>query len=136
MDRPFRLLLVEDEQVLRGLVGQFLRRSGFTVVEAVDGHDALCEFDQSGPFDLVVSDLMMPRMDGVDMARELRARRSDQPIVICSAALHDEAEHRLREVGVHAWLHKPYHPEALLARIEEQLVGNRPIETAAVRLCG
>lgn len=136
MDRPYRLLLVEDEQVLRGLVGQFLRRSGYLVVEAADGQDGLREYDLGGPYDLVVSDLMMPRMDGIDLARALRARRDDLPIVICSAALRDEAERRLLEVGVSTWLHKPYHPEALLARVREQLRGHHPADYAAVRLCG
>jgi DNA-binding response OmpR family regulator len=136
MDRPFRLLLVEDEKVLRGLVGQFLRRSGYAVVEAADGLDGLREFDHAGPFDLVITDLMMPRVDGLELAGELRSRRHDQPIIACSAALHDEAERRLREVGVYSWLHKPYHPEALLARIEEQLADRRPAHLEAVGLCG
>lgn len=123
MDRPFSLLLVEDEATLRGLVAQFLRREGFQVAEAEDGLVALLLFEEVGPFDAVITDLMMPGMDGLELCERLRSATADLPIVVCSAAFSSDPERRLHDLGIDGFLRKPYHPQALLDRIRLELHG-------------
>ncbi|MFO0956377.1 MAG: response regulator [Isosphaeraceae bacterium] len=136
MDRPFSLLLVEDESILRGLVAQFLRREGYHIVEAEDGVAGLDLFENYGPFDVVVTDLMMPRMGGLQLCGEIRAIAADQPIVVCSAAFSPQPEQILLDLGIDGFLRKPYHPEALLSRLRRELGGRRRDEPAPARKVG
>lgn len=124
MDRPISLLLVEDERVLRGLVSQFLRVSGFTVQEAVDGQDGLDRCQDSGPFQLILTDLMMPRLCGVEFCRRVRQARPHQPIIVCSAAIMPEQEQLLRRLGIAWFLAKPYQPDRLITLIHECLASS------------
>lgn len=117
MARNATLLLVEDEPNLRGLVALFLRGAGYRVIEAQDGQEAVDRFADSGPFDLALVDLNLPVFSGVEVCRRVRRARPDQAILICSAAIVSEAECVLRELGVHQFLTKPYHPDELLAQV-------------------
>ena len=112
-----RLLLVEDEDQLRRLVAAFLRGSGFAVVEAGDGPEALDRIEREGPFELALVDLNLPHLSGVDVCRALRGRWPGHPVVICSAAVLREHENALRDLGIDRYLTKPYHPEALLETV-------------------
>lgn len=123
MARTPKLLLVEDERLLRDLVAQFLRAAEFQVVEAVDGPDGVARFDLDGPFDLALVDLNLPGFSGVEVCRRLRESRPAQKILICSASVTAESERVLRELGVVNFLTKPYHPRALLAHIDRELEG-------------
>ena len=116
-----RLLLVEDEAGLRSLVARFLRNAGFDVVEAIDGPDGADRFADSGPFDLALVDLNLPGFSGVEVCRRLREQRPGQPILICSAAILDEHATALHDLGVARFLTKPYHPDALLGQIADEL---------------
>ncbi|RUL86493.1 response regulator [Tautonia sociabilis] len=120
-DRDGTLLLVEDEELLRGLVSQFLRGSGFRVVEAADGLEALDRIDRDGPFDLALVDLNLPHLSGVDVCRRLLGRWPTHPVIICSAAILSEHETALRQLGIDHYLTKPYHPETLLALVAQRL---------------
>ena len=122
MARQHRLLLVEDEAVLRGLVAQFLRSAGFEVVEACDGPDGVDRFDGDGPFDLALVDLNLPGFSGVEVCRRIRLARPGQKILVCSAAVTQEFEQSLGAIGVQNFLTKPYHPEALLAHVRRELL--------------
>lgn len=124
-----RLLLVEDETLLRGLVAQFLRTAAFQVVEACDGPDGVSRFAGEGPFDLALVDLNLPGFSGVEVCRRLLQRRPDQKILICSATVTSDYETALRGMGVAHFLTKPYHPEALLSHIKRELTPN-PTEAA------
>lgn len=117
------LLLVEDEHVLRELVAQFLRGEGFRVVEAADGPEAVCRFSESGPFALALVDLNLPGFSGVEVCRRIRARRPEQRVMICSAAILADHERELMVLGVDHYLTKPYHPEDLLAHIAQEIDG-------------
>jgi DNA-binding response OmpR family regulator len=121
MERRGSLLLVEDEEVLRGLVAQFLRGVGFWLVEAGDGPEGVTRFLDSGPFDLALVDLNLPGFTGVEVCRRIRGARPDQPIIICSAAILPEHEAALLDLGIAHFLTKPYHPEALVAHITDEL---------------
>ena len=121
MERHATILLVEDEDVLRGLVAQFLRGAGHEVVQAADGQQGVDFFREFGPFDLALVDLNLPVFSGVEVCRRLRAQRPEQPIIICSAAVVPESESALWDLGVDHFLTKPYHPEVLLKHIDDEL---------------
>lgn len=116
-----RLLLVEDEHLLRTLVAQFLRGEGFEVIEARDGPEGVAQYAGAGPFDLVLLDLNLPGYSGVEACRRIKHERPEQRMMICSAAIVHEHELALGLLGVHHYLTKPYHPEDLLAHIGQEL---------------
>ncbi len=83
MERSPRILLVDDEQSIQTLLSYPLQKDGYEVVNATDGRQALARFDE-GPFDLVVLDVMLPQVDGLEVCRRLRAR-STVPIIMLTA---------------------------------------------------
>ena len=126
MERPLSLLVVEDEQVLRSLVAQFLRRRGVRVIEAADGLEAVDRFEDSGPFDLVLMDLNLPVLTGVGACRRIREVSPEQPILVCSAAILDDHQRELASLGLSQFLAKPFHPHTLADRILQCLnLGNK-----------
>lgn len=115
--RRTRILVVEDETLLRGLIGQFLRVEGFDVVEAGDGHEGVDRFADAGPFDLILLDLNLPGLPGVEVCRQIKIQEPEQRVIICSAAILDSHVAALNSLGVDQFLSKPYHPAELLNRI-------------------
>jgi DNA-binding response OmpR family regulator len=124
--RAGKLLLVEDEHVLRGLIAQFLRGEGYEIVEAADGAEGVEFFAARGPFDLVLLDLNLPFLSGVDVCRSIKASQPRQPVIICSAAILDSHITDLRALGVERFLTKPYHPLDLLELIAAELSPGDP----------
>jgi DNA-binding response OmpR family regulator len=116
-----RLLFVEDETLLRRLVAEYLSGEGFEVVEAADGQEGAQLFASHRPFDLVLLDLNLPYLSGVDVCRRIKAVEPDQPVLICSAAILDRHVAELLELAVDQFLTKPYHPLDLLRRIAGEL---------------
>jgi CheY-like chemotaxis protein len=112
-----RLLLVEDEKLLRTLTAHFLRTAGYEVVEAADGREGIGLFSALGPFDVVLLDLNLPFVSGVEVCRHIKAHEPDQPVIICSGAILDDHIEVLRALQVEAFLSKPYHPAELLKQI-------------------
>ena len=129
-----KLLLVEDEAVLRRLIADFLRGEGYDVIEAADGSEGATLYASHCPFDLVLLDLNLPFLSGVDVCRRIKAIRPLQPVLICSAAILDWHMAALRDLQVDQFLSKPYHPLDLLDRIGRELSrpsGVRGAATAA-----
>jgi DNA-binding response OmpR family regulator len=116
-----KLLLVEDETVLRRLIAEFLRGEGFDVIEAADGSQGATLYAAQNPFDLVLLDLNLPLLSGVDVCRRIKTLRPRQPVLICSAAILDWHVAALHEMDVDQFLTKPYHPLDLLDRIGRQM---------------
>lgn len=116
-----RLLLVEDEHLLRTLVAQFLRGEGFEVIEGRDGPEGVARFADSGPFDLALLDLNLPGFSGVEVCRRIKEGAPGQRVMICSAAILRDHETALTLMGVSHYLTKPYHPEDLLAHIAQEI---------------
>jgi two-component system cell cycle sensor histidine kinase/response regulator CckA len=121
-DDPATILLVDDEIALRGLMRRILERSGYLVLEAEHGAEALAQCEShEGTIDLIVSDVVMPTMGGREMAERLRAIRPRSRLLFVSGFTDDEA---LRE-GIVAsgadYLQKPFAPATLLAKIAELL---------------
>lgn len=112
-----RILLVEDEEMVRAVTAEMLSRAGYTVVTANDGEDALRVLEQEEqPFDLLFTDLMMPRMTGTELAVQLRARGHDLPVVYSSGyaqnvLVDDEPDDRT------VVLSKPFTGEALSSAV-------------------
>jgi DNA-binding response OmpR family regulator len=117
--------LVEDERLLRELIAQFLRGEGFEVIEAADGWEAVELFANTGPFDLVLLDLNLPRICGVEVCRRIRSVEPTLPVIICSAAILDAHIAALAEMQVEQFLSKPYHPLELVSQITEALSRRR-----------
>jgi CheY-like chemotaxis protein len=105
-----RILLVEDESLLRRLIAQYLRGEGYEIIEAEDGREAIDRFSAYSPFDLVLLDLNLPILSGVDVCRAIKEARPEQPVIICSAAILDGHIAALSELNVQQYLSKPYHP--------------------------
>jgi two-component system cell cycle sensor histidine kinase/response regulator CckA len=102
-----RLLLVEDEDMVRAVAERALTRQGFTVVTATDGEDGLERLTDSGPFDLVVSDVVMPNLDGPGMAMEMRKRMPGLPILFMSGYAEETLRQSISIDQVH-FLPKPF----------------------------
>jgi DNA-binding response OmpR family regulator len=132
MERQGSLLLVEDEDSLRGLIAQFLRRAGFRVVEARDGAEGVQCYRDRSPFDLALVDLNLPVFSGVEVCRQVRRLNPEQRIMICSAAIMADHERALLDLGIDHFLTKPYHPEVLLAHIALEV--GRPVASAILPL--
>ncbi len=119
------VLVVDDERCVRDLARASLTQSGYEVLSAVDGEDALSVFRESMPLvDVVVLDLTMPRLGGHEVLPRLRAMRPDMPIVLCSGYDTHDIEERFINVDRLAFLHKPYRPAKLVAAIEHVLRTN------------
>jgi CheY-like chemotaxis protein len=115
-----QILVVEDDEAIRGLVSEVLRDDGYQVSEASNGLEALAQLRLQRP-DLIVLDLMMPVMDGWTFVEECHAHSDcvDVPIVVTSAS-HDlpRTAERLRNFGVRTCLAKPFDVDGLLALVE------------------
>jgi two-component system alkaline phosphatase synthesis response regulator PhoP len=133
------ILVVDDERNIVELVRLYLEKEGFAVVAAADGEQALAQYERSGP-DLVVLDLMLPKMDGFEVCRELR-RRGDVPILMLTARSEDVDAIVGLELGADDYVTKPFNPRALVARVKAILRrtdgavrGGRPIEVGNLRI--
>ena len=116
------MLIVEDETAVRGLAALTLRAHGYTVLEAASGAEALAVAgDSNHRIDLLVTDVVMPGMNGRELALRFRAIRSDAPVLFMSG--HAEAtiaHHGVLEPGV-SFLPKPFTPDRLARKVREVL---------------
>jgi DNA-binding response OmpR family regulator len=124
--RRGKLLLVEDEHLLRRLVAEFLRGEAFDVIEAADGLEGASLFETRGPFDLVLLDLNLPLLSGLEVCGRIKTQQPLQPVLICSAAIVEDHLAALCALGVDQFLTKPYHPLELLERIARAIARGRP----------
>lgn len=115
MDK-LQILVVDDESRMRKLVRDFLEREGFEVLEAADGVDAMDKFYENKEIALVILDVMMPRMDGWQVCREIR-QSSDVPIIMLTARSEERDELQGFELGVDEYISKPFSPKILVARV-------------------
>ena len=116
MDR-LKILVVDDESRMRKLVRDFLVKSNFDVLEAEDGEQAVDIFFKEKDIALIVLDVMMPRMDGWQVCREIRSY-SKVPIIMLTAKSDEKDELQGFQLGVDEYISKPFSPKILVARIE------------------
>jgi len=115
-----KILLADDEARMRKLVSDFLKREGFEVIEAEDGEKALERYENEGPFQLVILDVMMPHVDGFAVCKQIR-KNSSIPIIMLTARS-DEADELLGfDIGADEYISKPFSPVILVARVKALL---------------
>lgn len=119
MDR-LKILVVDDESRMRKLVKDFLTRSGYEVLEAADGEEAIDVFFTVKDIALVILDVMMPKMDGWQVCKEIRAH-AKTPIIMLTARGDERDELLGFELGVDEYIAKPFSPKILVARVEAVL---------------
>lgn len=138
MDKS-KILVVDDESRMRKLVRDFLVKNNYEVVEAADGEEALDLFFEKNDVDLVILDVMMPKMDGWQVCREIRAY-SKVPIIMLTAKTDERDELLGFELGVDEYISKPFSPKILVARVEAilrrtgQAVAEMIVEAGGIRL--
>lgn len=116
MDKT-KILVVDDESRMRKLVKDFLVRQGYTVLEAADGMEAMDYFYEDKDIALIILDVMMPKMDGWQVCREIRMH-SKVPIIMLTARLEERDELQGFDLGVDEYISKPFSPKILVARVE------------------
>lgn len=112
-----KILVVDDESRMRKLVRDFLVKKGFIVVEAADGEEAIDKFFADKDIALVILDVMMPKMDGWQVCREIR-QYSKVPIILLTARSDEMDELLGFELGIDEYITKPFSPKILVARVE------------------
>src|SRR5471032_1941402 len=118
-DRPTRILLADDEQAILTLLSYPLRKDGYDVVRAADGREALDRFAEA-EFDLVVLDVMMPGVDGLEVCRKLRAS-SSVPIIMLTAKAEEIDKVLGLELGADDYITKPFSMREFRSRVKAAL---------------
>ncbi len=111
-----KILVVDDESRMRKLVKDFLVKSGYTVIEAADGEEAVDKFMSDKDIALIIMDVMMPKLDGYEAAAEIR-KLSAIPIIMLTAKSSEKDELKGFEIGVDEYITKPFSPKILVARV-------------------
>ena len=115
-----KILVADDESRMRKLVKDFLLKSNFEVLEAEDGSQALDLFYATKDIALIILDVMMPKMDGFEVCREIR-QTSQVPIIMLTAKGDERDEFQGFQLGVDEYITKPFSPKILVARVEAVL---------------
>src|SRR5438045_1493093 len=142
VDRSARILLVDDEQSIQTLLSYPLRKDGYDVVRATDGREALARFAEQS-FDLVVLDVMLPQLDGLEVCRRLRAR-SPVPIIMLTAKSEEIDKVLGLELGADDYITKPFSMREFRSRVKAALrragmaraqeEGESPMEVRELRI--
>ena len=114
--KKIKILIVDDESRMRKLIRDFLEREGYQILEASDGIEAMDMFYANKNIDLIILDVMMPRMDGWQVCKEVR-EHSKVPIMMLTARAEEQNELKGFELGVDEYVAKPFSPKILVARV-------------------
>ncbi|MES2616189.1 MAG: response regulator [Bdellovibrionota bacterium] len=116
------ILVVDHTATLRHIAGYTLKKGGYEVVEAEDGITGLAAL-KNNKIDLIISDLDMPNMDGLEMVKNIKTDRKlkDIPIFMLTTNASAEAAHKGKSLGVTAWIVKPFVPDKLLEAVNKLL---------------
>ena len=123
-DSPARILIVEDNHVNQKVVTAVLRKRGFSIELANDGQEALDKLNNSAAFDLVLMDVQMPVLDGLEATRLIRKepRWDALPIIAMTAHAMNGDKERCLEAGMNGYISKPVHPSLLLSTVDDFLL--------------
>ena len=138
MDK-LKIMVVDDESRMRKLVRDFLVKQNFDVVEAGDGEEALNLFYQDKDIALIILDIMMPKMNGWEVCKEIR-ESSKVPIIMLTAKSDESDELQGFDLGVDEYISKPFSPKILVARVEAILrrtnkaAGEEILEVGGIRM--
>jgi DNA-binding response OmpR family regulator len=122
MDQSMRVLVVDDEKPISTLLSQTFEQEGYEVANAFDGIECMNKMATFRP-DVVIMDIMMPKLDGVDATRLIRRNRSysETIVVALSARSDDETRQRMKDAGANLFMNKPFVIAKLLARVSRML---------------
>ncbi len=120
MAEPLNILIIEDDPSINEIVAAHLERAGHRCVQAYSGSEGLLQFGAE-PFDLVITDLMLPGACGEDVVQKVREQAPDLPLIVISARITPADKVALLKLGADDYLTKPFDLEELSARIEVQL---------------
>ena len=134
MSNPLRILVADDEDRIRKLVGDFLTRSGYSILEAADGGEALRLATADPVPDLIILDVMMPVLDGWTVLSEIR-RQNNVPVILLTAKGTENDQLGGFRLGADDYITKPFSPSLLVARVEALLKRGGKI-TDNRRVCG
>ena len=112
----YRILITDDEEMIRKLIRKYAEFEGHTVTEATDGMDAVIKF-KNGSYDIIIMDIMMPELDGFTASRKIR-ETSDVPIIMLSARGEEYDKINGFEIGIDDYVIKPFSPKELMLRVE------------------
>ncbi len=115
-----KILIVDDESRMRKLIRDFLKRTDYDVLEAVNGREAVDIFFDNKDIDLILLDVMLPEMDGYEVCKRIR-ETSSVPIIMLTAKSDEKDELKGFELGVDEYITKPFSPKILVARVEAVL---------------
>lgn len=130
-----KILVVDDETRMRKLVKDFLVKSKFDVLEAGDGEEAVDQFYENKDVALIILDVMMPKMDGWEVVREIR-KYSQVPIIMLTAKSDEKDELLGFELGVDEYISKPFSPKILVARVEAILRRTNQLDDSDMEVGG
>ena len=130
-----KILVVDDESRMRKLVHDFLAKQGYAVLEAENGEEAVDIYFSEKNIALIILDVMMPKMDGWQVCREIR-QYSKVPIIMLTAKSDERDELMGFELGVDEYISKPFSPKILVARVEAILRRSNAVPEAALEIGG
>ncbi|MRN54678.1 response regulator transcription factor [Paenibacillus monticola] len=130
-----KILIADDDALIRELITLFLRKEGFEILEASDGAEALAIVENS-QVDLVILDIMMPQLDGWELCREIRSVDSNIPLLMVTAK--GESGHKVKgfELGTDDYLTKPFDPLELVMRVKALLKRYMIVSSQTIQLGG
>lgn len=134
MDK-LKILIVDDESRMRKLVHDYLVKAGYQILEAADGEEALEVFFDHKDIALVILDVMMPKLDGYEVLKEIRAY-SKVPVVMLTARSEEWDELKGFELGVDEYIAKPFSPKILVARVQALLRRNTASDEESILKAG
>lgn len=112
-----KILIVDDSATVRQQVSMALSGAGFAILEAVDGVDGASKLTSDGSIGLVICDVNMPRMNGIEMVEKIKASGGSVPIVMLTTEGQPELIQRARAAGAKGWIVKPFKPELLVGAV-------------------
>ena len=130
-----KILVVDDEARMRKLVKDFLVKDGFEVLEAANGEEAVDIFFDEKNIELIILDVMMPKLDGWGVCREIR-QYSKVPIIMLTAKSAEKDELLGFELGVDEYISKPFSPKILVARVEAILRRTNALDDQSIEVGG
>ena len=126
-----KVLMVDDESRMRKLVSDFLTRKGYEVIEAGDGEEAIDKFYEDKDIALVILDVMMPKMYGWDVCKEIR-KNSNVPIIMLTAKSDEASELNGFDCGADEYISKPFSPKILTARVDALIRRSYSIDSSEI----
>ena len=126
-----KVLMVDDESRMRKLVSDFLTRKGYEVIEAGDGEEAIDKFYEDKDIALIILDVMMPKMNGWDVCKEIR-KNSNVPIIMLTAKSDEASELNGFDCGADEYISKPFSPKILTARVDALIRRSYSIDSSEI----